>query len=74
MAITLQYGRHRLLLNVCYIKMAAVSQKRWVFYILHFDHLKWRFNVISSMKTFKYFQDGYYFSRSPPRAIPEYSF
>ena len=26
MAIILQYGRHRLLLNAFYIKMAAVSQ------------------------------------------------
>ena len=31
----------------------------------YFDHLEWRFNVISSIKTFKYFQDGYSFSRSP---------
>ena len=30
MAIILQYGRHRLLLNAFYIKMAAVSQKLWV--------------------------------------------
>ena len=30
MAIIPQYGRHRLLLNAFYIKMAAVSQKRWV--------------------------------------------
>ena len=30
MAIIHQYGRHRLLLNAFYIKMAAVSQKRWV--------------------------------------------
>ena len=30
MAIILQYVRHRLLLNAFYIKMAAVSQKRWV--------------------------------------------
>ena len=27
MAIILQYGRHRLLLNAFYIEMAAVSQK-----------------------------------------------
>ena len=30
MAIILQYGRHRFLLNAFYILMAAVSQKRWV--------------------------------------------
>ena len=37
MTIILQYGRHRLLLNAYYIKMAAVSQKSRVgdkFYIL----------------------------------------
>ena len=30
MAIVLQYSRHRLLLNAFNIKMAVVSQKRWV--------------------------------------------
>ena len=30
MAIILQYGRHRLLLNAFHIKISAVSQKRWV--------------------------------------------
>ena len=37
MTIILQYGRHGLLLNAFYIKMAAISQKRWVgdkYYIL----------------------------------------
>ena len=61
MAIILQYGRHRLMLNAFYIKMTAVSQKRRVGDKLYFDHLEWIFNVISSMKTFKYFQDGYSF-------------
>ena len=30
--------------------------------------------MISSIKTFKCFQDGYSFSRSLPRAVPEYCF
>ena len=30
MATVLQYGRHGLLLNTFCIKMAAVSQKKWV--------------------------------------------
>ena len=71
MAIFLQYGRHRLLSHAFYMKIAAVSQKRWVgdqSYILIIYN--GRFNVISSIKAFKYFQDGYLFLRSPPRAIP----
>ena len=62
MAIILQYGRHRLLLNAFYIKITTVSQKGWVGNKLYFDHLEWTFNVISSIKTFKYFQDGYSFA------------
>ena len=75
MATFIQYGRHGLLLNTFCIEMAAVSQEKMSWWqILYFDNSEWRFNVISSIKTFKYFQNGYSFSGSLPRAIPEYCF
>ena len=71
----LHYGQNGLLLTFVCVKMAAVSQKDELEINITFRSFRMEIQCDKYYKkTFKCCQDGYSFSRSLPRAIPEYYF